>query len=155
MTIERRRTLVNTMDAFQSKGGPRVLWTKENMLALMKFAPLDSMSKLRTCYLAAKRDPSVFVEDSRSAHVNPPAATINQNAIMEWATWRPEALMASYNKEDRSDTNLQTSTLHYITKFVARNHWNGKGKEIMPIMCHQAISMLKSAVLRRSCSIQQ
>ena len=34
--------------------------------------------------------------------------------------------MASY-KEDRSDTNLQTSTLYHITNFVARNHWNWKG----------------------------
>jgi len=34
--------------------------------------------------------------------------------------------MDSY-KEDRSDTNLQTSTLHHITNFVACNHWNGKG----------------------------
>ena len=36
--------------------------------------------------------------------------------------------MASY-KENRSDTNLQTSMLHHraITNFVARNHWNGKG----------------------------
>lgn len=125
MTIERRHELVNTMDAFQSKGGPRV-WTKENVLALVKFAPLDSVSKLRTCYLAAKRDPSVFVEDDRAAHVNPPATILNQNAGMAWATWRPEALMASY-KENRSDTNLQTSTLHHITNFVARNHWNWKG----------------------------
>ena len=51
MTTERRQALMNTMDAFQSKGGPRV-WTKENMLALMKFAPLDYVSKLHTCYLA-------------------------------------------------------------------------------------------------------
>ena len=51
MTIERRHELVNTMDAFQLKGSPR-LWTKENVLALMKFDPLNSVSKLRTCYLA-------------------------------------------------------------------------------------------------------
>ena len=68
---------------------------------------------------------SVFIEDDRSAHVNPPA-TINQNAGMEWATWCPGALMASY-EESRSDTNLQTSMLHHITNFVARNHWNWKG----------------------------
>jgi hypothetical protein len=58
--------------------------------------------------------------------VNPPA-TINQNASMEWATWRPGELMAASYKEDRSDTNLQTSTQHHITNFVARNHWNWKG----------------------------
>ena len=99
---------------------------KENMLPLMKFAPLEYVSKLCTDYLAATRDPSVFVEDDRSAHVNPPATILKQNAGMEWATWRPGALMASY-KENRSDTNLQTSTLHHITNFVARNHWNWKG----------------------------
>ena len=98
---------------------------KENMLPLMKFAPLEYVSKLCTDYLAATRDPSVFVEDDRSAYMNPPA-TINQNAGMEWATWRPRALMASY-KEDRSDTNIPTSTLHHIMNFVARNRWNGEG----------------------------
>ena len=39
------------------------IWTKGNVLQLVKYAPIGDIGKLRSSYLAAKIDPSVFVYD--------------------------------------------------------------------------------------------
>ena len=60
MDVECRHRLVRVIDGFyrNTAGDP---WNENNVKQLLQFAPLLELSKLRTCYLAAKKDPSVYV----------------------------------------------------------------------------------------------
>ncbi|KAI2508458.1 hypothetical protein MHU86_5985 [Fragilaria crotonensis] len=109
---------------------------------------LGDVGKLRCCYLAAKRDPSVFVIDDntnsrRCPPNNTPAAganlcslrsssscNINQidNVRVQEASqshidtlccsWRPAAVVEKYN-EAPTDKKNQLMFFHHITNFVA------------------------------------
>ena len=59
-----------------SDGKP--VWTTTNPLRLVKYIPLADVGKLRCCYLAAKRDPSVFVfDDGTNSRCPPPPSSSN------------------------------------------------------------------------------
>ena len=66
MSVKDRYAVVSVIDSFFKytavNGKPRI-WTTSNVLRLVKYVPLGDVGKLRCCYLAAMRDPSVSVID--------------------------------------------------------------------------------------------
>ena len=65
LSVEDRHAVVTLIDGFYASNEFQdvPIWTKGNVLQLVKYAPIGDVGKLRSSYLAAKIDPSVFVFD--------------------------------------------------------------------------------------------
>ena len=135
MSVQDRHDVVSVIDSFYRDkaldGKP--IWTTSHVLRLVKYVPLGDVGKLRACYLAAKRDPSVFVFDDRSSSSCCPPRQVgntsfNAQCLPEQherkskidmiCSWRPDAIIKKY-KEDRTDKGNQLMFFHHITNFVA------------------------------------
>ena len=85
MTVEDRHDVVSMIDGFYkdtaSDGKP--VWTTINVLRLVKYVPLADVGKLRCCYLAAKRDPSLFVFDDGTNSRCPPPPPSSSNGVQK------------------------------------------------------------------------
>jgi hypothetical protein len=117
------------------------VWTTQNVLRLVKCVPLADVGKLRCCYLAAKRDPSVFVIDNGGARVCSPPLDSSRNtnqtsndegqsSLDTIISWKPVAIIEKY-KEARTDRTNQVTFFHHITNFVARQE-SGKSRILVP-----------------------
>ena len=132
MSIDDRHAVVSVIDSFYKdatmEGKP--VWTTMNVLRLGKYVPLGDVGKLRCCYLAAKRDPSVFVFDdcnnmnqtrndsARCLTTQQTQQQERQSQIDMIFSWRPVALVEKY-KEAQYDKGNQLMLFHHITNFVA------------------------------------
>ena len=65
LSVEDRHAVVALIDGFHVSNELQSvpIWTKGNVLQLVKYAPIGDIGKLRSSFLAAKIDPSVFVYD--------------------------------------------------------------------------------------------
>ncbi|KAI2491962.1 hypothetical protein MHU86_22582 [Fragilaria crotonensis] len=65
LSVEDRHAVVTLIDGFYASNEFQdvPIWTKGNVLQLVKYVPIGDVGKLRSSYLAAKIDPSVFVHD--------------------------------------------------------------------------------------------
>ena len=98
-------------------------------MQLVKYAPIGDIGKLRSSYLAAKIDPSVFVYDDGgmpTAGVQPRlqdkeggVGAEDQPKIDNVCTWRPRELLEKY-RESRHNVENQREYFHHITNYVAR-----------------------------------
>ena len=121
MSVEDCHAVVSIIDSLYNDAAleGRPVWTTQNVLRLVKYAPLADVGKLRCCYLAAKRDPSVFVLDDGGALVcSPPldsSPNTNQTSNDEGQStldtifsWKPVAIIEKY-KEARTDRTNQVT----------------------------------------------
>ena len=82
LSVEDRHAVVRLIDGFytSSKFDNVPIWTKSNVLELVKYAPLGDIGKLRSLYLATKIDSSVFVYDDKNLLTSDTATTLNANS---------------------------------------------------------------------------
>ncbi|KAI2498520.1 hypothetical protein MHU86_15980 [Fragilaria crotonensis] len=144
MSVEDRHAVVSIIDSFYNDTAleGQLVWTTQNVLRLVKYVPLADVGKLRCCYLAAKRDPSVFVIDNGGALVcSPPLVDSSRNtnqtsndedqsSLDTIFSWKPVAIIKKY-KEARTDRTNQVTFFHHITNFVARQE-SGKSRILVP-----------------------
>lgn len=134
LAVEERHSVMAIIDSFHkdAKDGETV-WSKQNILRLTKYTPLDDVLKLRGCYLAAKHDPSVLVFDdvSRAADADKGNTDRSNNAyqtvepdqptINQFCSWRPKELLEKY-KVGREENKMEF--FHHITNYVAASEWD-------------------------------
>ncbi|KAI2510833.1 hypothetical protein MHU86_3619 [Fragilaria crotonensis] len=143
LSVEDRHNVVALIDGFYSSSEFEdvPIWTKGNVLQLVKYVPIGDVGKLRSSYLAAKIDPSVFVYDDDMLTVqsrkdeevsltvpNCPAVEEEQEYPQEQhqqskidlvCSWRPRDLLTKYTSS-RHNAENQKAYFHHITNFVAR-----------------------------------
>ena len=130
LSVEERHDIVSIIDrAHDTAPTDAPVWTKANVLRLVKYVPLKDVFKLRGCHLAVKRDPSVMiggsddVEDDNSLDAASTEATAHcQEKVDSFCSWKPVELIDEY-KKDRSNPSVQAKLLTHVTKFVSRQHW--------------------------------
>ena len=147
LSVEDRHEVVNLIDGFYTsrefEDAP--IWTKRNVMELVKYAPLGDIGKLRSSYLAAKIDPSVFVyndgmltpataptsdeaalpvmrvENNSDDHHCPPHQDREQQQqpmIDHVCSWRPREMLDKYTSTQHS-LKSQKAFFNHITNFVA------------------------------------
>ena len=147
LSVEDRHAVVALIDGFYASNEFQEvpIWTKGNVLQLVKYAPIGDVGKLRSSYLGAKIDPSVFVHDDGGmlacavqaprveGGAGVPLATLpndldteehhdpqcNQSKIDRVCTWRPHELLTKYT-ESRHNVENQKDYFRHITNYVAR-----------------------------------
>jgi hypothetical protein len=124
LTPELRHEVVSVIDQFYENAAPsNEVWSKANVLKLVKFAPLAQVPKLRATYFAAKRNGRIMVggiddSNSRDDTERPPAYE-----PFHLCTWKPRVLTARY-VANHSDNETQVEYLNHISNFVAGQHWD-------------------------------
>jgi hypothetical protein len=124
LTPELRHEVVSVIDQFYENAAPgNEVWSKANVLKLVKFAPLAQVPKLRASYFAAKRNGRIMVggiddSNSRDDTERPPAYE-----PFHLCTWKPRVLTARY-VANHSDNETQVEYLNHISNFVAGQHWD-------------------------------
>jgi hypothetical protein len=117
------------------------VWTTINVLRLVKYVPLADVEKLRCCYLAAKRDPSVFVFDDGTNSRCPPPPPSSRNGMQQQeshcrgqidtiCSWKPAAVLEKY-RESPTDKQNQVMFFKHITNFVATRKF-GNDMKLVP-----------------------
>lgn len=133
LSVTDRQSVIDIIDKVYStaRPGDRV-WTKKNVLDLAKFVGLDEVFKLRACYIAAKKDPSVIerLTEEKSVVVDEQDNGPHGNMIDKFFSWRPEQLMQSY-VENRDDDTVRWKYFNHLTNHVARLNWSSD-KPVQP-----------------------
>jgi hypothetical protein len=82
LSVKDRHAVVRLIDGIYTsiKFDNVPIWTKSNILELVKYAPLGDIGKLRSSYLATKIYPSVFVYDDKNLLTSDEATTLNANS---------------------------------------------------------------------------
>jgi len=61
LDTEERQDVCSIIKGIYAQNSDEPVWTKEKVVRLTKYAPLDEIYKLRACYHASLADPSVIV----------------------------------------------------------------------------------------------
>ena len=130
LTVEERQNVMAIIDGlYRDAEVGKPIWTKLNILRLVKYVSLDEVLKLRGCYLAAKRDPSVIVFDDKQVTAGggieePSGKELEhgQQKIDQFCTWQPKDLVDDYKRAPESK-EIQKKFLDHITNHVADAHW--------------------------------
>lgn len=151
------------------------IWTKSNVLELVKYAPLGDIGKLRSSYLASKIDPSVFVYDDKNMLTSDAATTLTANSIGHedelptsgpatnqdirsqqqptidnLCSWKPHAILEKYTVS-RHDVRSQNVFLNHITNFVAYTEASSDAQLLPSAYLDIVVTTDQIALLKPSC----
>jgi len=133
---EERHEVCSIIKGIYAQDTNEPVWTKDVVVRLAKYAPLDELHKLRACYHASLADPSVLVRQEEE-HTDVSTAEPEESAIDNWCSWKPKALVDQY-KKDKKNKEVQLRYFHHVCDITARHHWN-EDKPVEPsafLDCH-------------------
>ena len=103
------------------------VWTKGNVLKLVKYVKLGELFRLLMCYITEKKDATVItqVKDEVSLEQEDTAYTAQKvlNRIDTLLSWKTIDLLSRY-KDNNQDELIQMEYFHHITNHVTRQNWN-------------------------------
>ena len=121
LSIEHRREAIHHIEnIYDNAPSDELTWSKDNVLSLVKFVPLADVMKLRACYLAAKRDPSLI---DRTEEQSSPSDSCIETTIDQFYAWKPSKLLDEY-KKNKKNCEVQKKFFDHICNHVAEKHWN-------------------------------
>jgi hypothetical protein len=103
-------------------------WTAMNVKKLIPYVPFNQISKIRGCFLFARKEPSVFLEPAPQIEIPDEDRRGQSLDAFEGFTWRPRAQLAQYKSKKENpgeDNTFRGEALQYfthITNHVARVH---------------------------------
>jgi hypothetical protein len=126
MSVHERLELIEMIDGFKEKEtSTEGIWEKkENILDLLKYAPLDQIPRLRACYLTAKQDPAVIhqvIEECTTEDYDPEDICHN---FYDAGKLFPLNLLKEYKKSRSTpcDEKASHELLTHLTNRAARQH---------------------------------
>jgi len=147
---EDRHAVVSLIKRFYEQAkDDELVWTKSNVLQLVKYVKLDDIYKMRACYFASKTDPQVLclLEDEVSAST--PAKNLEaedddvsvaapdsagkmkkQQKIDCFVSTFPHRLLKAY-RDNRNSKVAQNKLFHHLTNKAAQAEYNHK-KHVAP-----------------------
>ena len=123
--MEKRQEVMATIQhMYDSMPLNKRVWSKENVLSLTRFVKLENTLKLRGCYFAAKKDPSVICREEEKLSTKPIETT---PTIDDVYAWNPTKLMDKYKRINLTKTySLIYFTTSRITFHRITGNWSIK-----------------------------
>jgi len=120
LTPEERQDVCSIIRSIYNEPGDTPVWTKDKVVRLAKYCPLEEVYKLRACYHASLTDPSVLVrtEEEKCDVV----VEDDNGAIDNWCSWKPDVLVQQY-KEDQNNKDIQQRWFNHVCDMTASHHW--------------------------------
>ncbi|GFH45620.1 hypothetical protein CTEN210_02094 [Chaetoceros tenuissimus] len=139
---ERQKILKIIKDAYDTAPADAEVWTKARVIQLAKYVPLSEIHKLRACYFAAEKDPSVVTREKEEIS-DPLTSTKTQTDVDEFYSWQPKKRKEKYIKtrrtEERDEDGKQKLNeeacfeyFHHITNKVSESNWNIGKEDVQP-----------------------
>jgi len=147
---EDRHAVVSLIKRFYEQAkGDELVWTKSNILQLVKYVKLDDIYKMRACYFASKIDPQVLCLQEEEHNSNPspgkdqeeeevsvaPAPdsagkTKKQQKIDCFVATFPKHFLQAY-RDNRNSKIAQNKLFHHLTDKAAQANYQHK-KDVEP-----------------------
>jgi len=128
ISIENRQGCIQLIDSMQAEKeeGKSIWLDKCNIRKLLKFVALDDLTKIRACYMVAKKHPEVIV-GAESSSESPELVAYQQKQLQSFKEFKAVALFPSDIIEEyrcnKSCAISQMKLFQHMTNRVARDHW--------------------------------
>ena len=122
ITVEERNKVMGIIrEACRVAPPNEKVWTKENVLCLVKFFNLDDVFKIICYFLTATIDPS-FIFRAEEESSNSTEANIDSTQMDVFCTWKPSHLSTKYVNHS-CNKKVQKEIFQHITNCVSKQNW--------------------------------
>ena len=141
LSVDHRQEVIQIIDdVYKLAPANKKVWTKCNVLKLVKYVKVGEVFRLQAFYMTAKKEATVitrgvkdevsFEQEQDTTHT----AQQGLNRIDTLCTWKPIDVLSRY-RENKQDELIQMEYFHHITNRVAHQHWDIRHANVKPGNC--------------------